>query len=164
MLKKILLITVATLCSFSALADFEYPGKGTLTYPTGTQKKFAFGFAFKKGPDGQYFQVGEQKMSTDEVPQKYSIWLTLHQDKYVWVQEFSKGYFEGFDWQLGKHHITLKKKLFDKKRAKADYVLNIDGYDYFFSNTNGQIEIEFNNKGIKVININGFVKDIGMKK
>jgi hypothetical protein len=163
MIKKLLLITAATLCSFSASAEFDYAGKGTLTYPTGMQKPFAFGFAFKMGAEGQYFRVGEQKMSTSEVPEKYSIWLTLHKDKHVWVQEFAKGYFQEFDWQLGKNRITLKKKVFEKKRAKADYVLNINGDDYFFTNTNGQIEITFTKDGIKAIETAGFVKDIGLK-
>lgn len=171
MLKYSLLILTSLLCCFSAQADFEYPGKGTLTYPTGMKKAFNFGFTFKQSATGYVFKVGQQEMSVPDVPSKYSLWLTLHQDKHVWVQEFAKGYFQSFDWTLGTHQIKLYKKNFsqkrskgDKKRSKGDYVLNIDGNDYYFHHNTGQIQINFNEKGIKSIETEGFVKAIGVKK
>jgi hypothetical protein len=145
------------------MADFDYPGKGTLIYPTGMEKAFEFGFAFKQEANGYVFKVGKQKINTTDVPSKYALWLTLHQGKHVWIQEFAKGYFQGFDWTLGKHKIKLYKKTFDKKRAKGDYVLNIDGDDYYFRDKTGQIQINFNNNGIRSIETGGFVKDIGLK-
>ena len=98
-------------------------------------------------------------MSTSDVPEKYSIWVSLHNNEHVFIQEFTKGYFKGFDWQLGKHTVKLSKKVFKDRRVKGDYVLNIDGEDYYFAKTTAQINIHFTKKGIRTIDTDGFVKD-----
>ncbi|MFT4928486.1 MAG: hypothetical protein ACI8WB_004605 [Phenylobacterium sp.] len=152
------LIMTLMMSSFSALADFDYPGNGTLVYPTGMQKPFNFGFAFKQGPNGYFFKVGKQEMSTSDVPSKYSIWLTLHQDKHIFVQEFAKGYFQEFDWNLGDHNIKLSKKEFKDKDVKGNYVLTIDGKTYQFSKKSAEISINFTKKGIRSIDTSGFIK------
>lgn len=163
MLKRFLLLT-AILSSFQVWADFDYTGKGTLKYPTGMTKAFDFGFAFKQGENGYFFQVGKQKMSTADVPAKYSIWLTLHNDESVFVQEFGKGYFQEFTWQLGEHKVELKKKIFKNNRVKGDYVLVINGQNYFFHKKTGQLDILFNSKGIRTIDTVGFVRDRSFSK
>lgn len=161
---KPMLVLAAVLCSFNAAADFNYDGKGSLKYPTGMEKPFTFGFAFEQGENGYFFQVGKQKMSTSDVPKKYSIWLTLHKEEHVFIQEFAKGYFQAFEWDLGEHKVHLKKKVFKDKRVKGDYVLLIDDKEYYFKGTNGQIEVNFNKKGISSITTQGFVKDRSFSK
>lgn len=163
MLKYALIVFALTALvhPFAAQADFDYPGKGTLTYPTGTTKPIEFGFAFKQGPNGYMFKVGKQEMSTSDVPSKYSIWLTLHEDKHIFVQEFAKGYFKEFEWKLGDHTIKLFKKTFKSgRRAKGDYVLEIDGVDYNFVKKSAQIQINFTKKGIRSIDVEGFIQGI----
>ena len=157
-LKNLTIALVSLSWSFSALADFDYPGKGTLTYPTGMTKPFEFGFAFKQGPNGYTFKVGKQEMNTSDVPSKYSIWLTVHKDENIFVQEFAKGYFKEFDWTIGEHKLKLYKKTFKKKRGLGDYVLNIDGEDYFFLKKSAEIQINFTKKGIRSIDVSGFYK------
>ncbi len=164
MLKKLLLVLTATALSFSAWADFSYEGKGKLTYPTGAQKPFTFGFAYKKIDYGYAFTIGTHNMEVEQLPNKYTIWLNLRDDTNVYIQEFAKGYFEGFEWQLGEHKISLKKKQFEKDGPRGNYVLNIDGVDHFFKGKNGAIDIIFSKKGIRAIETSGFVKDIGLKE
>jgi uncharacterized protein YdeI (BOF family) len=164
MFKKLMLVLVGSLCSFSALADFDYLGKGKLLYPTGMEKPFTFGFAYKKIEYGHTFKVGKQEMEVEELPKKYSIWMTLHKGESLFIQEFAKGYFKAFDWKLGEHTITMNKKVFKDERVKGDYVLTIDGQEYYFKGKNGQIEIIFNKKGISRIGTSGFVKDRGFSK
>lgn len=157
---KYSLVALFTLVySFAAQADFEYTGKGTLTYPTGITKAFDFGFAFKEGPNGYFFKVGKQEMPTTEVPKRYSIWLTLHKEKHLWVQEFAKGYFQAFDWKLGDHTIKLYKKTYKNKAVKGDYLLEIDGDRFNFHKANAQIQINFTKKGILSIETDGFIRD-----
>ncbi|NQZ11113.1 MAG: hypothetical protein HRT35_28505 [Algicola sp.] len=157
--KKQLVLTAMMLCSFGAQADFDYAGKGLLKYPTGMEKEFSYGFTFKQGENGYSFKVGEQQMNTADVPAKYSIWLTLHKNENVFVQEFAKGYFQAFKWQLGEHSIELKKKVMESKRVKGDYVLIIDGEEFYFKGKSGQIDIMFNKTGIRAISTSGFVRD-----
>jgi len=42
--------------SYSALSDFLLPGKGTITYSTGIQKEFDFGFAWQQ--KAEQFKIG----------------------------------------------------------------------------------------------------------
>lgn len=163
MTKRMLGVFAALLMSFNALAEFNYEGKGKLTYPTGMAKPFTFGFAFKKIDYGYQFKIGSHEMEVDQVPGKYTIWVNLHQEQNVFVQEFAKGYFQGFEWKLGEHSISLKKKKFEKDAPRGNYVLNINGVDHFFKGKNGAIEILFNKDGIRSIETEGFVKDLGIK-
>lgn len=159
-LKSLALLFTLAISPFYALADFDLPGKGILKYPTGMNKDFNFGFAYKEGPEGYYFRVGKQKMNTSELPKKYSIWLTLHEESgNVFIQEFAKGYFKGFEWDLGDHKVKLHKKVFKGRRVKSDYVLTINGEDFYFAKKNAQLNINFNNKGVRSIDTDGFVRD-----
>ncbi|MDP5213006.1 hypothetical protein ORJ66_08115 [Pseudoalteromonas tunicata] len=150
-----------SLCSFSCFADFDFAGKGTLTYPTGLKKEFEFGFSWQ-ATTGQ-MRIGKKSYAMKELPESYSVALALSQDdKNVWVQEFAKGYFEQFEWALGEHTITLKKQVFSNP-VKGDYVLNIDGTDYFFTGRASSLNIEFDEAGIKQITADGVSKDMGNK-
>lgn len=162
-MKRSLAILLTLMLSFAAQAEFEYNGQGKLVYPTGMEKPFNFGFAFKKADYGYIFKIGSREMEVEQIPSKYSIWINMHQEKNVFIQEFAKGYFQGFEWTLGDHKLSLTKKVFKGKRAKGDYVLNIDGVNYFFKGKNGQIDILFSKDGIRAIETDGFVKDIGLK-
>ncbi len=159
-------LMVLALCTVShmAVAEFNYEGNGTLKYPTGVETPFSFGFAFNKTGSGHKFKAGQYEMEVGQVPDKYSIWIAMVEDKNVYVQEFAGGYFEGFEWQLGEHSVSLKKKVLSPKRALGDYVLTVNGIDYFFKGKQGAIEILFDENGISSIEANSFIKDLGMSE
>lgn len=162
MFNKILFVSTVLLFSVAAKAEFDLKGQGHLLFPTGTQTPLDFGFSFTKGEYGFIFNAGQQKLEVQRLPEKYSIWMSVNKEELVYVQEFSRTYFTEFEWQLGDHSMSLKKKILKPKRAKADYVLTIDNIDYFFKGNQGNIDILFDEDGIGAIEANGFVKDIGM--
>ncbi|MEQ3444062.1 hypothetical protein ABMY47_21635 [Pseudoalteromonas sp. BZP1] len=57
-MKLFSLVTLFTASFFtsSAFADFNFPGDGTLKYPTGIEKAFKFGFAWQQG--SEKFTIG----------------------------------------------------------------------------------------------------------
>jgi hypothetical protein len=164
MIKQFALMAALTFSSFAALADFDVAGNGTLKYPTGMNKPFKFGFAFTQGENGYVFKLGKQEMQTADVPTKYTIWLTLHGNDSVFVQEFAKGYFQEFEWKLDKHTIKLKKKIYEDRRVKGDYVLTINGDEFYFAKKSGQLNIYFNKKGVSRVDTDGFVRDRSFSK
>lgn len=147
------------LIPFIASADFVATGKGNIKYPTGLMQPLDFKLSFEKGT----FSVGPLSMQTPSAPEKYSLGIMLYKDKHVMVQEFANGYFSEFDLTISGHVIKLSKKIF-KEKVKGDYVLNIDGIDYFFTSSIGQIEFILGEKGITDIEVQGLVKDIGAKR
>lgn len=142
-----------------ASADFVATGSGSLTYPTGLKQPLDFSISFQKGT----FSVGPLSMKTPSTPEKYSLGIILYKDKHVMVQEFANGYFSEFDLSISDHEISLRKKTF-KDQVKGNYVVSIDGVDYFFTSSIGQIEFMLTDKGIKGIEVQGLVKDIGAKR
>ena len=152
------------LVSNNALADFDLKGKGNLIYPTGMKKPFEYGFGFKQSNEGYKFRVGEQVMNTTDLPAKYTIWISVHNNESIFVQEFTKGYFKEFDWTLGDHEVKLTKKVFKKRRVKGDYVLTINGEEFYFAKDTAQINIHFTQKGVRNIDTDGFVKDKSFSK
>lgn len=147
------------LIPFFVNADFIASGSGNLTYPTGLKQPLDFKLSFQKGT----FSAGPLSMQTRNVPEKYSLGIMLYKDKHVMVQEFANGYFKEFDLTISGHKISLRKQTF-KEKVKGDYVLNIDGIDYFFTSSIGQIEFMLSDQGIKDIEVQGLVKDIGAKR
>lgn len=153
-------IVILSFYSSVSLANFNYQGAGNITYPTGVQKPFEFGFAWQK-QQGQ-FQMGQYKLN--ELPKSYSVAITLSPDEQqVYVQEFANGYISEFEWQLGKHFIALKKKKFAKP-VRGDYVLTINDNDYFLLGKNATIKFVFNEDGIDYITPVGITRDMGKKK
>lgn len=152
------------LASNNAQADFDLKGKGNLVYPTGMVKPFEYGFGFKQGNEGYTFRVGEQVMNTTDVPAKYTIWISVHNNESVFVQEFTKGYFKEFDWTIGDHKVKLTKKVFKKRRVKGDYVLTINDEEFYFAKTTAQLNIHFTKKGVRNIDTDGFVRDKSFSK
>ena len=151
------------LCCNSAWADFNYPGTGTISYPTGAEKPFQFGFNWQQADE--QFTIGSKTYSM-ALPESYSIAITLAKDdQQVWVQEFNNGFFEGFTWQIGEHTIKLEKRQF-KEPVKGNYVISLDNKDYFFARSNISIIIKFNpdGNGIDNIAIDGVTKDMGTKQ
>ncbi|SFD24376.1 hypothetical protein [Pseudoalteromonas denitrificans] len=156
------LTTLLCITASSAFADFNFKGEGTLSYPTGITKPLNFGFAWNEKE--QKFTIGKKSYSMEQVPDSYSIALAINKnEKTVWIQEFTKGFFEQFDWTIGGHRIQLKKEQF-KNNVLGNYVLILDDNQYFFTSRAASLNIHFNNSGIKSISIDGVTKDFGTKK
>lgn len=161
-MKIIKLLCLSVLFSASAMANFDFDGKGTITYPTGLSKNFAFGFAWDKTT--KQFRIGNKHYDMSSLPESYSIALTLSKDESkVWAQEFNAGFIESFEWQLADQKITLKKKKF-KVPVRGNYVLSLNNTDYFLVKNNISIQVKFNEDGIENIKIDGVTKDMGAKK
>ncbi|PAJ73497.1 hypothetical protein CJF42_15625 [Pseudoalteromonas sp. NBT06-2] len=161
-MKKNLFLISIFIIALPTLANFDFKGNGTLIYPTGISKPFNFGFAWNN--TAQVFTIGEKTYSMEQVPDSYSIVLAISKnEKTVWVQEFAKGYFEQFEWKIGKYHVQLKKEKFENK-VLGNYVLILDGNQYFFTSRAASLTIKFNEEGIKGIAIDGVVKDFGTKQ
>jgi hypothetical protein len=163
MKSKLSAIIAATFITFShtALADFNLPGKGNIIYPTGVKKDFEFGFAWQQKV-GE-FTIGSKRYVMEQIPSAYSVAITLSKDDtQVWIQEFNKGYIEGFNWQIGEHTISLKKQQFSDP-VKGNYVIELDNRSYFFTRNNASIELKFDDNGIKTIAIDGVTKNMGTK-
>lgn len=155
-------VLTSLLFSSCVFANFDFEGKGKVTYPTGVDKTFAFGFAWNE--QEQTFRIGKKTYNMSSLPESYSIALTLSKDnEKVWVQEFNAGFIDSFEWQLGEQTITLKKKEF-KVPVKGNYVLSLNKIDYFLVKNNVSIQIKFNEKGIDNIKVDGVTKDMGAKK
>ncbi|ALU44718.1 hypothetical protein [Pseudoalteromonas rubra] len=145
-----------------AWADFDIPGAGQLTYPTGIEKEFSFGFGWQSG--AQKFRIGDHSYDMAQLPESYSIAITLSKDdSKVWVQEFNSGFIEGFSWQLGDHKLELVKKRF-KSPVKGDYVLRLNDIDYFLVRNNLSVTIKFTEQGIDNIKLDGVTKNMGTKQ
>lgn len=159
---KCILLLSTFFLSLPAFANFNFKGDGTLSYPTGISKPFNFGFAWNDKT--QKFTIGNKSYSMEQVPDSYSIALAISKnEKTVWVQEFAKGYFEQFEWQIDKHTLKLEKQKFENK-VLGNYVLTLDDNQYFFTSRAASLTIKFNEDGIKGISIEGVTKDFGTKK
>ena len=109
------------------------------------------------------FSIGSKSYDMSQLPNSYSVAITLAKDdSQVWVQEFNNGFIEAFDWQIGKHTVSLKKQQF-KDPVKGDYVIELNGRSYFFTRNNASIVINFDENGIETIAIDGVTKNMGTK-
>lgn len=148
--------------STNVFANFDIPGKGVVTYPTGVKKEFNFGF--KWDSRAKKFTIGNQTYPMDQVPDSYSIALTLAgDDQLVFVQEFAKGFFSEFEWHIGEHVIKLEKKRY-KRPVRGDYVLSVDTSSYFLASSNASVKFVFKEDGINYIVPIGITKDMGKKR
>ncbi|MCF2857851.1 hypothetical protein L1286_10240 [Pseudoalteromonas sp. SMS1] len=148
--------------SDGAAADFDVNGSGVVTYPTGIDKSFDFGFGWKA--NDKKFRIGNKSYSMSQLPESYSIALTLSKDESkVWIQEFNSGYIESFEWQIGKHKLKLSKREFSS-RVKGDYILTLNNVDYFLSRNNVSIDVHFEESGIKAVRLDGVTRNMGTKK
>lgn len=157
------LIVSAVIFTFSSFcyADFDFKGEGTLTYPTGADKAFTFGFAWNK--QAEKFRIGANQYDMSELPESYSVAITLSKDDAkVWIQEFNQGFISEFTWQIADHHIALTKKEFSGT-VKGNYILTVNGIDYFFARDNVSITLTFDEDGIEGIKVDGVNKDMGTK-
>ncbi len=150
-------LIACVLMSPIAIADFDYAGQGKLLDEAGQSQNFQFGFSFLK-LEGEYkFTAGRLSMSVDEVPRRYTLELVLNDKQQIWISDFSKKPLLGFEWQIGKHQLKLKKE--DATSPKAgQYKLTIDKTDYFFTSKNrGLIHFNFTDKGITEIEVGSMV-------
>jgi len=153
---------ISLLFASSAYADFDFAGKGSITYPTGIEKAFEFGFSWDQAKEK--FRIGSKSYDMSSLPESYSIAITLSKDdSKVWVQEFNAGFIDSFEWRLGEQTIALRKKEF-KVPVKGNYVLSLNNIDYFLVKNNVSIQIKFKKDGIDNIKIDGVTKDMGAKK
>ncbi|WP_404340682.1 hypothetical protein [Pseudoalteromonas mariniglutinosa] len=160
-ISKLILLLAGSLVCHQALADFSYSGEGKLTYPTGVEKPFQFGFAWQQQTNT--FQIGSKGYEMP-LPESYSIAITLSKDEQqVWVQEFNNGFFEGFSWQIGDNLITLEKRQFTEP-VKGDYVISLNNRNYFFARNNISIVVKFAADKITSVVIDGVTKDMGTKQ
>ena len=109
-----LVLAASLLLSPPLLADFQLEGDLVLHYPTGTQKEIKMPISYTGKEYDHKFKVGTMEYSVSGRPEKYSFALVLQKNNYMWVQEFSKGYFEGFEWRIGDHKIRLYKEVLSK--------------------------------------------------
>lgn len=140
-----------------AIADFDYSGQGKLLDEAGQPQNFQFGFSYLQH-EGEYkFNAGRLSMSVDEVPKRYTLELVLNDKQQIWVSDFSKKPLLGFEWQIGKHLLQLKKETAPSPQA-GKYKLTIDKTDYFFTSKNrGQIHFNFTEKGITEIEVDSML-------
>ncbi|KZN63668.1 hypothetical protein [Pseudoalteromonas luteoviolacea] len=148
--------------SLNAVADFDVNGQGVVTYPTGVEKSFDFGFGWNA--NNQKFRIGKKSYSMSQLPESYSIALTLSKDgSKVWIQEFNAGYIEEFEWKIGRHKLKLSKRAFSS-RVRGDYILTLNNVDYFLSRNNVSIDVHFEESGIKSVRLDGVTRNMGTKK
>ncbi|MFH6952799.1 hypothetical protein ACHSBP_06785 [Pseudoalteromonas sp. XMcav1-K] len=161
-MKSYISIFILMCVSFQLKASFELPGSGTVIYPSGLKQEFSFGFKWDK--QNKLFTIGNQEYPMDQMPDSYSIALTLAgDDQAVFVQEFANGYISEFEWRLGPHIIKLEKKRLEYP-VRGDYILWIDQYNYFLKNGNPSVKIVFNKDGINYIIPSGITKDNGRRR
>lgn len=155
-MKRILLFLICVWLP-AAWATFEVPGHGQLTLVNGESQPLNFGFAYKQLNGGYVFQAGSQQVEVDELPEKYTLALVLHQDKEVWITDWTNQPIQSFDWTLGRYHVVLKKntdpKLADK--ARGGYVLQVDNSLYFFHKNMAQLKFHFDSTGLKELTVEG---------
>ena len=164
-LKPVLISSVALLASFISplsQADFDLKGTLNITYANGDTKKIDMPLAYKAEGYDHSFTVGKSVYNVSGQPEAYSFALVLQKNNLVWVQEFTKGYFESFEWNIADHKIKLRKKILPQP-VMGDYILTIDGNDYFYSNKYAQLTFAFNDEGIDNISVSGMVASFGFK-
>lgn len=160
-MKKFFIGAFLFFVSLPSFAEFELPGKGVIRYSTGVEKPFNFGFAWS--PVEDKFTIGSKAYNMD-LPESYSVAITLSKDdSQVWVQEFAQSFIEGFDWEIGDHKIILRKATFAQP-VKGNYVLSLDGVDYFLMKNNISITFNFEHRGLTSVRLEGVTKDMGTKR
>ncbi|MBQ4838882.1 MULTISPECIES: hypothetical protein [Pseudoalteromonas] len=148
--------------SSSVLANFDLAGKGVVTYPTGISKNFDFGFGWQA--TNKKFRIGKKAYSMSQLPESYSIALTLSKDETrVWIQEFNAGYIESFEWKIGNNTLKLAKRSFNSP-VKGNYILTLNKVDYFLSRNNVSIDVYFEESGVKYVRLDGVTRNMGTKK
>lgn len=162
-MRKFKILLSAALFAFSpfSYADFDFKGPGELRFSGGVSKGFYFGFGWES--DIKKFRIGPKRYNMSEIPESYSIAITLSKDESnVWIQEFYKGFIDEFSWTLGKNKLSLRKGDFSSD-VKGSYVLTLNGIDYFFARNNISIDVIFEDNGIKYIKLEGVIKNMGTK-
>ncbi len=155
-----LLCSLFLLSPFSH-ANFKLDGKLELTFPSGEVKKLDFPLSYVHENYEHTFVVGQHTFDVTGQPESYSFALLLKNNNYVWLQEFSKKQFKSFDLTLGDNKLKLVKRIL-KKPVKGDYILTINGKDYFFQHTLAQINFAFDDDGISEISVDGMVASLGI--
>jgi hypothetical protein len=154
---------VVLIATFGAHADFNIKGDLKVIYPTGQTKDVDMSLSYQASEYDHKFKVGKYEYSVTGQPERYSFALVLQKNNFLWVQEFTKGYFEGFEWTLGDHKLKLYKEVLAKP-VMGDYILTIDDKDYFFQKRLAQLTVIFDEDGVKEIEVDGMVASLGLNK
>ncbi|MCC5826635.1 hypothetical protein [Alkalimonas sp.] len=152
----LLSILFGLIFSFPAQAYFEVQGSGVVQLKDGTSRLVEFGFTFTRIDGRNTFIAGPHKLAVQQVPQKYSLSLVLHNSDYVWVADFANAPLIGFDFKIAGHHIKLYKE--EGLRMPGSFVIEIDGIRHHFSRNIGQIDFTFDQSGIKGLEPKSFLR------
>lgn len=149
-------LLVMLLVTVPALAQFDIDGSGKVVMQNGRQQEFDFGFSLFR-QDGRYrFIVGRHSLDVQTVPQKYSLFLILQDEKSVWVSDFINEPLEGFEFAIDEYQIRLFKDA--ESNAKGQFILQVNDERFQFSRGPGQINFLFTERGIKEVNVEGMFK------
>jgi hypothetical protein len=149
-----LLLSIAVHCP--AFAYFEVAGKGVAYLKNGDSRPVNFGFSYTRVDGRNMFIVGKSSLAVQQVPQKYSLALVLHQDSYVWVNDFIDEPLVGFEFEIDGHQLKLYRE--EGLRERGSYVVEINGVRHHFSRNIGQINFYFKPQGIDRVEPESFIR------
>ena len=156
-MKTILLSVILGLFfCFPVQAYFEVQGSGVVQLKDGSSRLVEFGFTFTRIDGRNTFIAGPHALAVQQVPQKYSLSLVLHNSDYVWVADFADAPLVGFDFKIAGHHVKLYKE--EGLRMPGSFVIEIDGIRHHFSRNIGQIDFVFDQAGIKSVEPKHFLR------
>lgn len=157
------LISTLIFISSPSFADFNLDGQLKLKSPYGDKTEIPFPLSYSQKDDKHKFVIGPHSFNVTGQPQSYSFAMLLQDNNYVWLQEFSDKQFKSFALTLGEHQLSLSKRILNEP-VKGDYILTVDGTDYFFQNKMAQINFIFNDEGIEEIEVDGMTVSLGLNK
>lgn len=142
-----------------AFAYFEVDGEGIIYLENGETRPFDFGFTFTRKDGRNVFIVGRHSMVVQQVPQKYSLALVLHQERYVWINDFINEPIVGFEFEIDGHKLKLYRE--EGLQQRGSFVIEINGLRHHFSRNIGQINFYFKPQGIDKIEPESFIRPRG---
>ncbi|MCH8537254.1 MAG: hypothetical protein LAT66_05705 [Alkalimonas sp.] len=149
-------LLLAMVTTFPAYAYFEVEGEGLVYLKNGETRPFDFGFTYTRKDGRNVFLVGRHSLVVQQVPQKYSLALVLHQETYVWVKDFINEPIIGFDFEIDGHRLKLYRE--EGLRERGSYVIEINGIRHHFSRNIGQINFYFKPQGIDRVEPESFLR------
>jgi hypothetical protein len=141
----------------------DLKGKLTVVDPYNRTVTKPMSISYSEQGGKGFFSIGPARFKVASKPEKYSIAMVLMANNYVWIQEFSKKPIKTLKWEIADHVIELNKEILEKP-VKGDYILTIDGNDFFFSKKLAQIEFVFNDEGLESLGVDGMTASLGLNK
>ncbi|MDP5134491.1 hypothetical protein ORJ04_00835 [Rheinheimera baltica] len=156
-MKYLPLYCLLLLVSISSRAQFDITGEGKLYPVKGASQEFDFGFSYIRREGSYRFIVGRYNLTVQTVPEKYALALILQNDQHVWVPDFINEPLVGFELKIENYTIRLYQDT-ETNPDKANFVLQLNDENYYFSSGPGQINFLFSEEGIKDVNVKGMFK------